>query len=109
LGKIIPSCEATGTHFNPKNQTHGDPLSSIRHVGDRGNFMSDNRGCVDKKVYDPLISLYGEDSIMNRSLVIHSNRDDLNYKTPTVTPTGNSGPKIGCGVVAEYRYLDLSD
>jgi Cu-Zn family superoxide dismutase len=68
--------------------------------------MSNYYGCVDKVVSDPLISLYGDNSIMNRSLVIHSNRDDLNYKTQTITPTGNSGPKIACGVVEEYRSLE---
>lgn len=92
------SCEGDGTsaggHYNPTNSKHGGPDSPERHVGDFGNLVADNDGKAHYDRIDTLISLEGEHSIIGKSLVIHADRDDF-----VTQPTGNSGARIGCGLI----------
>lgn len=79
--------EATGGHWNPTHQPHGN------HAGDFPVLFSNNgraRMCffTDKfKVSD----------VIGKSVVIHENPDD--YRTQ---PAGNSGMKIACGVIVKF-------
>jgi superoxide dismutase, Cu-Zn family len=55
------------------------------------------------------ISLFGDDSIVGRSCVIHKNEDDLGKggHADSLT-TGNSGPRVACGVIGltnEFKSL----
>lgn len=56
---------------------------------------------------DKIISLHGDQSIVGRSVVVHANEDDLGTTDhPESTKTGNSGPRIACGVIGlskEFR------
>jgi len=92
------SCEGDGTsaggHYNPTNSKHGGPDSPERHVGDFGNLVANAEGKAHYDRVDTLISLEGEQSIIGKSLVIHADRDDF-----VTQPTGNSGPRIGCGLI----------
>jgi Cu-Zn family superoxide dismutase len=83
-----------GGHFNPTNAKHGGPDSAERHVGDLGNVIADKNGHAHYERLDKIISLKGPNSIIGRSVVIHSKEDD--YKTQ---PAGNSGERIACGVI----------
>lgn len=83
-----------GAHFNPTNTKHGGPDSDERHVGDLGNVTADASGVAHYDYIDHVISLEGKNSIVGRSLVIHAGEDDF-----TTQPTGNSGGRIGCGVI----------
>lgn len=100
-GDITNGCTSAGEHFNPTGQEHGAPNSPVRHVGDLGNVESksfNTMTLVDK--IDNVMSLYGENSILGRSLVIHTNRDDLGLtKHPLSKITGNSGGRLGCGII----------
>lgn len=84
-----------GGHFNPGNVNHGAMDSSSRHTGDLGNLIADKNG----KAYTTLTikdmtMKSGANSVIGKSIVIHNDKDDLNSQ-----PSGNSGARIGCGVI----------
>jgi len=56
--------------------------------------MSDENGNASYKVTLKDFTLSGEQSIIGRSVIVHRDPDD--YKTQ---PSGNSGPRIGCGII----------
>ena len=44
--------------------------------------------------------MFGEYSIIGRSVVVHANEDDLGKTDhPESKKTGNSGPRVACGVI----------
>lgn len=49
---------------------------------------------------DSMISLYGEQSVLGRSVVVHAGEDDLGKtEHPDSKTTGNSGARLACGVI----------
>lgn len=76
--------DKTGTHFNPHNQPHPD------HAGDLIPLLG-NQGYAWCAFFDRRFSI---DEIIGKSVIIHSQPDDF-----TTQPSGNSGTKIGCGVI----------
>lgn len=83
-----------GDHFNPTNAPHGSPSNTHVHAGDLGNVVADEHGTA---IYDEInhhITLSGPHSIIGRSVIVHQDEDDLHSQ-----PTGNSGNRIGCGVI----------
>ncbi len=85
---------SAGGHFNPFHKKHGGPDSKERHEGDLGNLDANSYGFA---YYDHVIKglkLNGENSIIDKSIVIHADEDDL-----TTDPSGNSGKRIACGVI----------
>ena len=98
-GEIV-NCSTTGGHFNPLLSTHGDRTndSTTRHVGDLGNFDTDNDGSAIIKISDTLVTLYGNLSVIGKSFVIHSGKDDLGLgSVPASLTTGNAGSRLACG------------
>lgn len=89
---------SAGGHFNPTNQPHGGPDSEKRHAGDFGNVVADDSGKAHYERIDKVIRLNGEQSIVDKSIVIHQDPDDL-----VSQPTGNSGARIGCGVIKAVK------
>lgn len=88
--------EMTHGHWNPTNQKHGEWGSASYHLGDIGNIMLDGNGHGTKSVTTDKWSVDGvsKNSIIGIGIIVHGGTDD--YKTQ---PTGNSGPRIGCGVI----------
>ena len=76
-GDIRDNCNGACKHFNPLGQFHGGPNSLIRHVGDLGNIYANRKGIVRYTMYDHMVKLRGDFSIIGRSVVIHENPDDL--------------------------------
>lgn len=74
----------TGNHYNPENVPHPE------HAGDLPPLLS-NSGYAWMSFYTSRLSA---EDIIGRSLVIHNMADDF-----TSQPSGNSGDKIGCGVI----------
>lgn len=80
--------------------THGYSNANIRHVGDLGNLIIGENGTIFISMVDNLLSLYGKNSIIGRSVVLHENEDDGGLTdAPLSHVTGNSGSRIACGVI----------
>jgi superoxide dismutase, Cu-Zn family len=83
-----------GDHFNPTNAPHGAPTDKFVHVGDLGNLVADQNGNAEYNEINYNIALFGPHSILARSVIVHADPGDLHSQ-----PTGNSGKRIGCGVI----------
>lgn len=89
-----PDASSAGSHYNPMHAKHGSPDSEERHIGDLGNIEADSRGHAHYDRVDFVITLSGENSIIGKSVIVHSDGDD--FKTQ---PTGNAGGREACGVI----------
>ncbi len=88
---------SAGGHFNPAGAPHG-PQDAAHHAGDMPALKSDANGVADVKFMLHGVSLDGSaNDIANRAVIVHAGPDD--YKTQ---PTGNSGARIACGVIAKH-------
>lgn len=76
--------ESAGSHYNPNKQPHGN------HAGDFPVLFSNN-GYARMSFFT---NKFKPKDIINRSVIIHQNPDD--YRTQ---PSGDSGKRIGCGVI----------
>jgi Cu-Zn family superoxide dismutase len=94
-----PGFQSAGSHFNPDDKHHGlkNPLGP--HAGDMNNFMVRSNGTATATLTDPRVNLETDNHSLftngGTSLVIHAKADDM--KTD---PSGNSGDRIACGVIA---------
>ncbi|HCT90474.1 MAG TPA: superoxide dismutase family protein [Lachnospiraceae bacterium] len=84
VGDCTPPFAETGTHYNPFGRPH--PM----HVGDLPPLLAD-RGYAWNAFFDDRLTI---NEIVGRSVIIHRLRDDF-----TTQPAGDSGEKIGCGVI----------
>lgn len=91
-----PDGSSAGGHFNPSHSKHGGPDNAERHAGDLGNLVANEFGVAHYERLDTMIQLNGPDTIIGRSIIVHSNPDDY-----TTQPTGNAGGRISCGVIVE--------
>ncbi len=88
----------THGHWNPTQENHGEWGSAAFHSGDIGNIRLDAQGYGVKTVTTDRWSI-AEDSphkIIGLGIIVHGGTDDY-----TTQPTGNSGPRIGCGVITQ--------
>lgn len=92
--------ESAGGHYNPYNSMHGSPDDGIRdrHVGDLGNLVADEFEVAHYQRLDTIVALRGPRSIVGLAIVIHEHPDDF-----TTQPTGESGSRIGCGIIEKVK------
>jgi len=106
-GDMTDKCESMCAHFNPYGHDHGGPNDKIRHVGDLGNLIVDDKGCAKYKMKDNIIKLRGSKSnIIGRGLIIHADEDDLGKggeKDSLIT--GHAGKRIACAVIGYAKPL----
>lgn len=76
--------DKTGSHYNPGKEVH--PM----HAGDLPSLLNNN-GYAYLSFYDQRFAVK---DVVGKSIIIHSKRDDF-----TSQPSGDSGEKIGCGVI----------
>ena len=103
-GTIDEGCGSLCAHYNPFNATHGGPGDSKdkRHVGDLGNIDVNQKGVCKYKFTDNLVQLSGQYSVLNRSIVIHEDEDDLGKGGDSERlKTGNAGKRIACGKIVK--------
>lgn len=83
-------------HWNPRNTAHGKWGEGAFHAGDIGNITLDGNGRGRLTLTTDLWSIGGDamTNIADRAVIVHAGVDD--YLTQ---PTGNSGARIGCGVI----------
>lgn len=96
----VGRCEApdfgtAGPHWNPTERKHGRDNPEGAHHGDMPNIDvgADGRGSLAFTI--PATTLAALLDADGAALVIHANADD--YRTD---PSGNSGGRIACGVIA---------
>jgi Cu-Zn family superoxide dismutase len=89
-----PDLKSAGGHYNPTKEKHGGPEALHHHAGDLGNLKSDANGHAHLEGTVKGVSLGGENSILDRSVIIHADADDLKSQ-----PAGNSGDRIAGGVI----------
>lgn len=87
-------------HWNPTNEAHGKWDSANYHSGDIGNIKLDGKGHATLSVTTDRWNVTDGDmkNIIGRGVIVHGGTDD--YATQ---PTGNSGPRIGCGVIEAIK------
>ena len=94
-----PDFESAGAHFNPDAKEHGLKNPKGPHAGDMNNFTVQANGTATATLTDSRVNLgTNSHSVFTNggtSLVIHAQADDM--KTD---PSGNSGYRIACGVIA---------
>lgn len=76
--------QKTGNHYNPSKTLHPN------HSGDLPPLLG-NQGFAYSIFYTRRFTI---DEIINKSILIHDMPDDF-----TSQPAGNSGTKIGCGII----------
>lgn len=76
--------KSAGGHYNPDNEPHGN------HAGDFPVLFSNN-GYARMSFFT---DRFEPKDIIGKSVIIHQNPDD--YRTQ---PAGDSGKRIGCGVI----------
>jgi superoxide dismutase, Cu-Zn family len=89
-----PDASSAGGHFNPTGHQHAGPPMA-RHAGDLGNLVADAEGKAHVElVVDNVRIGCGPAMLLGRGVIVHADQDDLKTQ-----PTGNSGPRIACGVI----------
>ena len=114
FGDISNGCMTAGPHFNPTGTTHGTRMvkGMPRHAGDLCNNIYPKHGKVHFTYKDNAISLFGVNSIIGRTIVIHEGEDDLglgglddngNVIDMSVhkesLKTGNAGGRMACAII----------
>ena len=76
FGDLTEGCKTAGPHYKPFNKRHGGLDGEERHVGDLGNISADYQGTGYLCIKTAKITLFGENSVVGRSVVVHANEDD---------------------------------
>jgi Cu-Zn family superoxide dismutase len=95
-----PAFASAGPHWNPTARQHGRDNPAGAHMGDLPNLTvgADGRGAVDFDLNGAALTGAGSAMLLEAdgaAVVVHAQADD--YRTD---PSGNSGPRIACGVLA---------
>ena len=83
-----------GGHFNPTQKPHG-PQDKPHHAGDMPSLLADPSGKIDTRFTLEGVTLGGADGFVGHAVILHAVADDYDAQ-----PTGNSGARIACGVIA---------
>ena len=87
---------STGGHFNPDGHKHGAFAASDHHAGDLQSLKADANGVAKFSFESTTLKVAsGDANVVGRGLIVHRDPDDF-----TTQPTGNSGPRLACGVIA---------
>jgi Cu-Zn family superoxide dismutase len=89
-----PDASSAGEHYNPDSHDLGRPPAT-RHLGDFGNLTVAEDGTGTLEIVVPGANLEPDNShsFLGRAIIVHAQPDDGSQ------PSGNSGPRIGCGVI----------
>ena len=91
-----PDAMSAGGHFNPGGQPHGRHAGAAHHAGDLPSLQADENGVARFAFESAGIAVgSGPSDIIGRALIVHRDPDDY-----TTQPTGNSGPRLACAVIA---------
>lgn len=85
---------SAGGHFNPEGTDHGHPEGEVNHVADMLNIVADDDGVAVVDTINVKATFSGPNSVLGRGLIVHAGPDDYESQ-----PSGDSGPRVACGVV----------
>lgn len=88
------SFESAGDHFNPADVEHGYLTETGPHAGDMPNQYVGADGVLKAEVFNPLVLLEGDDSIVGLALMLHTGADDYQSQ-----PSGDAGDRLACAVI----------
>lgn len=88
-------CTSLGGHWNPSQTQHGHAsFTASCHAGDLiNNIQPDANGVVRVEYVDEHITLYGNHSVLGRSIVIHESPDDLGLEG-AITSMSKNTPRV---------------
>lgn len=92
---------SAGPHYNPSKHKHGTADPHKYHMGDLGNIVISNKGVGILNLGIPASDHSAHTNwqdIIGRSIVLHGGVDDLASQ-----PAGDSGSRIGCGLIKKDR------
>ena len=90
-----PDATSAGGHFNAAGNPHAAPTDAKHHNGDLGNIEIGQDGKGHLEIVDELVTVKpGPTFVVGKSVIFHEQTDDLKTQ-----PTGNSGARLGCGVI----------
>ena len=88
---------STGGHFNPTAQAHGAYDQSAHHAGDLASVKADANGVARFSYTSATLTVgQGASDVIGHGLIVHRDADDF-----TTQPTGNSGARVACAVIAK--------
>ena len=88
---------STGGHFNPEGVAHGAHNHSVHHAGDLPSLKADANGTARFSFETTTLAVgSGKTDVIGHGVIVHRDPDDY-----TTQPTGNSGPRLACGVVTK--------
>ena len=94
-----PDFKSAGAHWNPTTKQHGRDNPMGAHLGDLANLVIGESGTATASFLVGGVTVNGASNALadadGTSLVVHAKADD--YKTD---PSGNSGDRIACAVLA---------
>ncbi|KAK7580231.1 hypothetical protein V9T40_000860 [Parthenolecanium corni] len=105
FGDISEGCDKVGQHFSLVNASHGAPScdTSHRHTGDLGNIQVNEDGRSQFRFSDSVLKVW---DVIGRTIVVTENADDLGKgNNPQSLIDGNSGKRLGCGIIARSAGL----
>ena len=106
-GSTAEPFSSAGGHWNPTDMEHGAPDADPHHVGDFGNFEATADGMAEATITTTDFTLgEGPTSVFDEdgtAIILHAGRDDL-----MTQPSGDSGARFACGVVAEPMMGTMS-
>jgi len=90
---------SAGAHWNPDMHEHGE-LGPDSHLGDLGNLTvgADGTGKLTVSNTEWTFDDGAATDLVGKAVVVHAMVDDF-----ATQPTGNSGGRIGCGVIEGMR------
>ncbi|KAL8207553.1 UNVERIFIED_CONTAM: hypothetical protein K2H54_058847 [Gekko kuhli] len=93
LGDLSNGCDSVSGHYNPFKVRHPN------HPGDFGNFYPKD-GKIRILMVNLQPSLFGPQTVLGRSVVIHENEDDMGKgNNPGSLEHGNAGKRLACCVI----------
>jgi Cu-Zn family superoxide dismutase len=88
---------AAGGHWNPDDAGHGYPDADSHHAGDFGNITIGDDGTGTLTYVTTGFYVHpGPDSVVDHAVIFHGGTDD-----GTTQPSGNSGARAACGIIAQ--------
>jgi Cu-Zn family superoxide dismutase len=88
---------SAGGHFNPTGKPHGNPSVPDHHTGDITMLVADVSGNASLSMELGAMTVgSGATDVVGKAVIVHKDADDY-----TTQPTGNSGARVACGVIAK--------